>query len=52
MPDPQSFPKIGSARDALVPLFARRIKVPHTTRADEGVGRGRGRPPYNFRRCS
>src|SRR5260370_26568995 len=41
-----------SARDALVPLSARRIKALHTTRADEGVGRGRGRPPYKLRRCS
>jgi hypothetical protein len=55
---PQTFPSITnpvefvgqtpwSARDALVPLSARRIKALHTTMADEGVGRGRGRPPYN-----
>ena len=60
---PHSFPNIGnaaefvgqtpwSARDALVPLSARRIKALHATMADEGVGRGRGRPPYNLRRCS
>src|SRR5437899_12771125 len=58
---PHSFPNIGnaaelvgqtpwSARDA--PLSAGRIKALHATMADEGVGRGRGRPPYNLRRCS
>src|SRR5437879_6459937 len=58
---PRSFPNIGnaaefvgqtpwSARDALVPLSARRINALHATMADEGVGRGRGRPPYNLRR--
>jgi hypothetical protein len=36
-----------SARDALVPLSAHRIKSLHMAMADEGVGRGRGRPPYN-----
>src|SRR6266581_4914485 len=60
---PHSFPNLGnaaefvgqtpwSARDALVPLSARRTKALHATMADEGVGRGRGRPPYNLRRCS
>ena len=41
-----------SARDALVPLSARRIKALHATMADEGVGRGRGRLPYNLCRYS
>jgi hypothetical protein len=36
----------GSARVPLDPLYAKRKNAPVTEKADEGVGRGPGGPPY------